>query len=68
MEAVSHEPVTITPIGMVMSEFKEFSQRITNQTESVIVIREELTKALGIEHFSHIHVIYQEHRRAGRPG
>jgi tRNA-Thr(GGU) m(6)t(6)A37 methyltransferase TsaA len=53
------------PIGVVASEFKEFSQRISKETESVIVIREELTKALlGIEHFSHIHVLYQEHRRA----
>jgi hypothetical protein len=58
-------PVTVMPIGVVECDFKEFSQRTTNQMESVILIREELTKALlGIEHFSHIHVLYQEHRRA----
>jgi len=65
MSAAWQEPITITPIGVVESEFKEFTQRAGNQTECVLVIREELTKALlGIEHFSHIYVLYQEHRRA----
>lgn len=77
MSNAKPEPITITPIGVVVSDFKEFSQRTTNQMESVLVIQEELTKALlGIEHFSHIHVLYQEHRRTewqewvkwGKPG
>lgn len=65
MGAAWQEPITVTPIGVVESDFKEFTQRISDQLESVLVIREELTKALlGIEHFSHIYVLYQEHRRA----
>jgi tRNA (adenine37-N6)-methyltransferase len=58
------EPVTIRPIGRVISEFKEFDQRTDYEAESVISIREDLAEGLlGLEHFSHIHVIYYQHRR-----
>jgi tRNA-Thr(GGU) m(6)t(6)A37 methyltransferase TsaA len=57
-------PVTITPIGMVESEFQDFSQQTRYDTKSIIVIREELADGLiGIEHFSHIHVLYYQHRK-----
>ena len=57
-------PVTITPVGVVESEFKDFAQQTRYDTESVIVIREELADGLiGIEHFSHIHVLYYQHRK-----
>lgn len=57
-------PVTITPIGVVESKFKDFSQPTHYDAESVIAIREELADGLiGIEHFSHIHVLYYQHRK-----
>ncbi len=57
-------PVTITPVGVVESEFKDFSQPTRYDAESVIAIREELADGLiGIEHFSHIHVLYYQHRK-----
>lgn len=57
-------PVTITPVGVVESEFKDFSQPTHYDAESVIAIREELADGLiGIEHFSHIHVLYYQHRK-----
>lgn len=57
-------PVTINPVGVVVSEFKDFSQATRYDTESVIEIREELADGLiGIEHFSHIHVLYYQHRK-----
>lgn len=57
--------ISITPIGVVVSEFKELSQWTSNEMESMLWIREELTQALlGIEHFSHIYILYSEHRRA----
>jgi tRNA (adenine37-N6)-methyltransferase len=58
------DPVTINPIGVVESEFREFIQATNYESESVIAIREDLTDALiGLEHFSHIHVMYYQHRR-----
>jgi tRNA-Thr(GGU) m(6)t(6)A37 methyltransferase TsaA len=71
------QPITIVPIGVVISDFKEFSQKSGGQMESILSLRKDLTGALlGIEHFSHIHVLYHEHRRAewqawvnwGKPG
>jgi tRNA (adenine37-N6)-methyltransferase len=58
-------PVTIKPIGVVVSDFREFNQMTNYDSESVIEIREDLTDALiGLEHFSHMHVMYYQHRRA----
>jgi tRNA (adenine37-N6)-methyltransferase len=58
------QPVTIKPIGVVVSDFHEFTQATNYDSESVIAIREDLTDALiGLEHFSHIHVMYYQHRR-----
>lgn len=58
------ERVSIEPIGVVESEFKDFSQQTRYDTESIIAIREELADGLiGIEHFSHIHVLYYQHRK-----
>jgi tRNA (adenine37-N6)-methyltransferase len=65
MDTAWQNPVTIAPIGVVVSEFKEFAQRTSAQMESMLWIREDLTIALlGIEHFSHIYVLYHEHRRS----
>jgi tRNA (adenine37-N6)-methyltransferase len=58
-------PVTIRPIGVVVSGFKNFDQ-VWNYTEeeSSIRLREDLTEGLlGLEHFSHLSVIYHQHRR-----
>lgn len=64
MKAAWQEPVTIRPIGVVESDFKEFSQKTDYTAESVIAIREDLADGLlGLEHFSHIHVLYYQHRR-----
>jgi tRNA-Thr(GGU) m(6)t(6)A37 methyltransferase TsaA len=58
------EPVTILPIGVVVSDLKDFSQVANYQENSLILIREELAEGLlGLEHFSHIHVVYHQHRR-----
>jgi formylmethanofuran dehydrogenase subunit E len=58
------EPVTIRPIGVVVSELKDFDQIPTYCEESYLSIREDLTEGLlGLEHFSHLHVIYRQHRR-----
>jgi len=64
MSATWQEPVTIRPIGVVVSEFKDFTQKTSYEAESVISIREDLAEGLlGLEHFSHIWVMYHQHRR-----
>jgi formylmethanofuran dehydrogenase subunit E len=58
------KPVTIRPIGVVVSDLKNFDQIPTYNEESCITIREDLSDGLlGLEHFSHIQVIYHQHRR-----
>lgn len=58
-------PVTIKPIGQVSSQFKSFSQIPNYREESTIIIREDLKEGLaGLEHFSHLHVIYHQAWRA----
>ena len=58
------QPVTIRPIGVVESMLKTFDQIPTYLEEACLVLREDLTEGLaGIEHFSHIHVIYHQHQR-----
>ncbi len=58
------QPVTIRPIGVVVSELKDFDQIPNYREESCLFIREDLTEGLqGLEHFSHLHVIYSQHRR-----
>jgi formylmethanofuran dehydrogenase subunit E len=58
------QPVTIRPIGVVVSELKNFDQLPTYREESYLSMREDLTEGLlGLEHFSHLHVIYRQHRR-----
>jgi len=65
MTGTWREAVSISPIGVVESQFKDFSQPAPYDAESVVVLREELAKELnGIEHFSHLHVLYRQHRRA----
>jgi len=64
MENDWQRPVTIRPIGVVISPLKNFDQCPTYGEESCISIREDLTEGLiGLEHFSHIHVLYHQHRR-----
>jgi tRNA-Thr(GGU) m(6)t(6)A37 methyltransferase TsaA len=58
------QSVTIRPIGVVVSELKNFDQIPNYREESCLSIREDLTEGLqGLEHFSHLHVIYSQHRR-----
>ncbi len=58
------QQVTIRPIGVVVSELKNFDQIPTYREQSYISIREDLTEGLlGLEYFSHLHVIYWQHRR-----
>ncbi len=65
MRAAWQEPVTIEPIGVVLSDFSDFTQKTSYEAESVVSIREDLAEGLlGLEHFSHIHVLYYQHRRA----
>lgn len=58
------DPVTIRPIGVVVSDFREFTQKTDYDSESEVRIREDLAEGLiGLEHFSHIYVMYHQHRR-----
>lgn len=64
MVSVPKEPISIQPVGVVVSDFKKVSRNYDYNSESVIYMREDLTDALiGLEYFSHIHVIYYQHRR-----
>ncbi|MEN6347874.1 MAG: tRNA (N6-threonylcarbamoyladenosine(37)-N6)-methyltransferase TrmO [Syntrophomonas sp.] len=64
MISVPKGPISIQPVGVVVSDFKECSRTYDYSRESMIYIREDLTDALtGLEAFSHLHVIYHQHRR-----
>jgi tRNA (adenine37-N6)-methyltransferase len=64
MSEAWREAVSINPIGVVESAFKDFSQQAPYDSDSAVVLREELAQELnGIEHFSHLHVLYRQHRR-----
>ncbi|HBF34379.1 TPA: hypothetical protein DDW35_07425 [Candidatus Sumerlaeota bacterium] len=64
MAQVPQESVSIRPIGVVVSAFKDFDQKTNYEAESMIQIREDLEAALtGLEEYSHIHVLYHQHRR-----
>lgn len=59
-------PVSIRPIGRVVSDFRDFEAVHDYEALSTIEMRADLAPALaGIEHFSHLHVVYHQHRRAG---
>jgi tRNA (adenine37-N6)-methyltransferase len=58
------DAVSIAPIGVVESAFTDFTQPTSYDSESTLVIREDLADGLiGIEHFSHLHVLYFQHRK-----
>lgn len=64
MAVVPYESVCIRPVGVVVSDFKECSRTYDYSKESLIFMREDLADALiGVEYFSHIHVIYYQHRK-----
>lgn len=64
MVSVPKERVSIQPVGVVVSDFKKVSRNYDYNRESVIYMREDLTDALiGLELFSHMHVIYYQDRR-----
>lgn len=64
MVSVPKKPVPIKPVGVVVSDFKNVSRNYDYNSESVIYMREDLTDALiGLELFSHMHVIYYQDRR-----
>lgn len=59
------QPVTIRPVGYVESPLKSFNDHPTYKEEAYVVMREDLTEGLiGLEHFSHIYVLYHQHLRA----
>lgn len=61
---VPEAPVSIRPIGVVVSDFRDFTQRTDYEAESMIWVREDLADGLiGLEHFSHIYVLYYQTRR-----
>lgn len=61
--SVPKEPIGIRPVGVVVSNFEECSRSYDYSSESMIYMREDLTEALvGLELFSHLHVIYYQHR------
>lgn len=58
------QPVTIRPVGYVESPLKTFEDRPTYKEESWVVMRKDLEDGLlGLEHFTHIYVLYHQHRR-----
>ena len=64
MVGISIPPVAIRPVGVVVSDYTELSFTYDYSKESMIYMREDLTEALnGLESFSHMHVIYHQHRR-----
>ncbi|MGE5458880.1 MAG: hypothetical protein ACM3NJ_00360, partial [Methanobacterium sp.] len=64
MVHVPQELIPIRPVGVVVSDFKECSRKYDYTRESMIYMRDDLLEALcGLEYFSHLHVIYYQHRR-----
>lgn len=62
---VSPRPVSITPIGIVAAPFSSVEGGCDYVSESRILLRPELAPGLvGIEYFSHLWVIYHQHRSA----
>jgi tRNA-Thr(GGU) m(6)t(6)A37 methyltransferase TsaA len=59
------EPFMLTPIGEVDSPFQTLVDGCDYRSESRIVLRPELRAGLvGVEYFSHLFVIYRQHRSA----
>lgn len=55
---------SIRPVGVVVSDFKECTRSFNYNRASMICMRADLADALvGLECFSHLHVIYYQHRR-----
>lgn len=64
MTCVSQAAISIHPVGVVVSDFQICSRKYDYTQESLIYMREDLAEALiGLEYFSHLHVIYYQHRR-----
>ena len=58
-------PVTLTPLGAIDSPFLSVETRCDYRSESRLVLRPELRAGLvGVEYFSHLFVIYRQHRSA----
>ena len=58
------QPMEVRPVGVVISPLKNFDQLPNYREESVILMRGDLMQGLaGLEHFSHLHVLYRQHRR-----
>lgn len=63
--STSSAPFTLAPIGEVDAPFQTFVDGCDWRSESRIVLRPELESGLvGIEQFSHLWVIYRQHRSA----
>nr|WP_320130997.1 TrmO family methyltransferase [uncultured Holophaga sp.] len=58
------EPVSIRPIGVVISDFRDFDQANDFEQIRELRLRQDLELALaGLEAYSHIYVFYHQHRR-----
>jgi tRNA-Thr(GGU) m(6)t(6)A37 methyltransferase TsaA len=58
------KPVTIRPIGVVVSALTDLDAPCTTVEQSCLWIREDLMEGLlGLEHVSHLHITYWQHRR-----
>jgi len=68
MKAPPTDPLasfTLAPIGVVDSPYQNFVDGCDYRSESRIVLRPELEPGLvGLEYFSHLWVIYRQHRSA----
>jgi tRNA (Thr-GGU) A37 N-methylase len=59
------EPMTLTPIGVVETSHSKVSDPTDYAADSRVVLLPEFLPALtGIEYFSHLWVIYHQHRSA----
>jgi len=59
------EPIMLTPIGRVETSHRKVTDPTDYAAESRVVLLPELLQALtGIEYFSHLWVIYHQHRSA----
>ena len=57
-------PAVIQPVGIVECAYRDFKTPLDYSAESVVALRPDLEPALaGIDYYSHLHVLYHQHRR-----
>ncbi|WP_334319040.1 tRNA (N6-threonylcarbamoyladenosine(37)-N6)-methyltransferase TrmO [Termitidicoccus mucosus] len=58
-------PIVLTPIGVIESPWRSVSDHCDYKTPARLRLRDDLLDALkGVEYFSHLWVIYHQHRSA----